>query len=471
MRSTEPGRNDPCPCGSGRKYKQCCGKPEAPAAPAADSHDGAVERAVGWLAQHHRKGLAAALEREIDAAVFGCFADDDEGAAREAMRGIDDALWQSIQLNLTEWLLAEGDIQVKGEDRRVSELLLGPRGPLLTVGQRAWLEQLAQRPLRLYDVTEVMPGAGITVCDALAPEQPPIVVTEHEGSRSLRPGMKLGARVMAVAGGHQLSGAAYPFSMLSGHAMLEQLRVLMEQPSRHEEDNVLMIGMFIIKGWLAQYLRPAPLPDIVHSATGEPLVFTTDHYDVLDADALAAALSAQPDVQGDRERGWDRLVESEDGLTRLFATITAEPGGKRVAVLYHTTGLAATGRAWFDALAGGSVKFRLQEVSDPKGMLSRAAASPARTVPSARLPEGLDPNELAQAIAGVVKRSYARWADEPIPALNGQTPRQAIATAAGLERVKGLLRSYEDGEAQMAAQQGRGEISYQFLWDELGLAR
>ena len=22
---TEPGRNDPCPCGSGKKYKKCCG--------------------------------------------------------------------------------------------------------------------------------------------------------------------------------------------------------------------------------------------------------------------------------------------------------------------------------------------------------------------------------------------------------------------------------------------------------------
>jgi len=21
----QPGRNDPCPCGSGRKYKKCCG--------------------------------------------------------------------------------------------------------------------------------------------------------------------------------------------------------------------------------------------------------------------------------------------------------------------------------------------------------------------------------------------------------------------------------------------------------------
>lgn len=27
-RRTEPkvGRNDPCPCGSGKKYKKCCGK-------------------------------------------------------------------------------------------------------------------------------------------------------------------------------------------------------------------------------------------------------------------------------------------------------------------------------------------------------------------------------------------------------------------------------------------------------------
>jgi len=28
VKNDEPkvGRNDPCPCGSGKKYKQCCGK-------------------------------------------------------------------------------------------------------------------------------------------------------------------------------------------------------------------------------------------------------------------------------------------------------------------------------------------------------------------------------------------------------------------------------------------------------------
>ena len=50
---------------------------------------------------------------------------------------------------------------------------------------------------------------------------------------------------------------------------------------------------------------------------------------------------------------------------------------------------------------------------------------------------------MAQLMTEAIHRSYANWADEPIPALDHKTPRQAIKTSAGLERVKGLLRSYE----------------------------
>lgn len=28
LASPRVGRNDPCPCGSGKKFKQCCGSPE-----------------------------------------------------------------------------------------------------------------------------------------------------------------------------------------------------------------------------------------------------------------------------------------------------------------------------------------------------------------------------------------------------------------------------------------------------------
>lgn len=463
------GRNDPCPCGSGKKYKHCCGKPAVPAATAAESHEGAVERAVAWLAQHHRKAFAAALQNAMEEAVFENFDDQDE--ARDAMAGLDEALWQNLQINMVEWLLAEGDILVKGETRRVAELLLGPRGPLLATGQRAWLEQLARRPLRLYDVTDVVPGVGVTVCDALDIDQPPLVVDERAGSQSMHAGMQIGARVMEVGGRHQFSGAMFPFSAWGGRAVQARLRELEAAPSVHPEDDIFSAGLTIIEGWLAQCLRPAPLPDIIDSYTGEPMLFTTDHYAVRDWNALAAALDMEPEVEGNREAGWDLLLDCDDGNTRSLATISAKLGSQRVSALYRTATLAEQGRVWFEALAGDSVKFELREVSDPKGLLSHAGekTAPARVGPAT--PAGLDPVALADTIETFIKRSYANWADEPIPALDGRTPRQAIQSVPGLERVKGLLRSYEDGEVQQATQQGRRAISYQFLWDALGLRR
>ena len=466
------GRNDACPCGSGKKYKHCCGMPAAPAPTAPDSHEGAVERAEAWLAQHHRKAFAVALETAIDDAVLDIF-DDEAGdeKAHEAMAALDQDLWEQIQLNFSEWLLAEGDILVKGKHERVAELLVGPRGPRLTAGQRGWLEQLSSRPLRLYDITEVVVGQGITLCDALDTDQPPLRVIERAGSRSLRVGMQIGARVMQVAGRHQLSGAIYPFTAWSGRAVLDRLRARFTETGEPDEYDVLEVGMQIMDGWLEQYLVPAPLPEIIHGSSGEPLLFHTDHYDVLDWDALSAALAAQADVDGDREAGWDRFLDGADGLTRSQARIEPATGGSRVSLRCPTAGLAEQGRVWFDALAGGTVKFRLRELSDPKGMLSKADSATPSAAQSAALPPGLDPEAMAAVMETFIHRHYAKWADEPVPVLGGQTPRQAIKSAAGLERVKGLLRSYQDGESRQAAQQGRREISYQFLWDEMELAR
>jgi hypothetical protein len=473
------GRNDPCPCGSGKKYKQCCGRGDAALGAALDSHENAVARAMAWLSQHHQKAFGTALTMALYDAIDGLFADDEQ--AQEALAGIDQELWTQIQINLSEWLLAEGDIEVKGEFVRVADLLQGPRGPLLSVAQRAWLAQLAQRPLRLYDVTDVAPGATLTLCDALDREAEPVIVTERSGSRTLRPGMCIGARVMDVDGQHQLSGAVYPFSQLGAQAARRALlasededgEAIDEDPDddRGSDDDAMLTGLTIIDSWLEQLLLPPTIPDIVDASTGEPLVPTADHYDVNDWVALSTALEAQGDVKGDRIAGWSRLQEGADGLVRARATVTPNEAATRVSVFYRTAKLAEEGRRWFDALAGASVRFRLQEVSDPKGALSRPGALQPPSTAESGLPAGLDPETAAQIIESAIRRNYARWADEPIPALDNRTPRDAIRTEAGLERVKGLLRSYAEGEARQAAQQGRREISYQFLWDALGLTR
>jgi hypothetical protein len=104
----------------------------------------------------------------------------------------------------------------------------------------------------------------------------------------------------------------------------------------------------------------------------------------------------------------------------------------------------------------------------PKPVTPAAAKKSKRAASAAPT---LDAETLTQMVTEVIHRSYANWADEAIPALDGKTPRQAVQTSAGRERVKGLLRSYEVSEAAQAGQQGRTAVSYDFLWQALELAR
>ena len=83
------------------------------------------------------------------------------------LRELDEKTIEWILINLSEWLLAEGHLLIKGEKRRVSEYVLGINGPPLTPSQRHWLTQLENNPLRLYDITEVVPGEQMTLCDVL----------------------------------------------------------------------------------------------------------------------------------------------------------------------------------------------------------------------------------------------------------------------------------------------------------------
>ena len=68
-------------------------------------------------------------------------------------------------------------------------------------------------------------------------------------------------------------------------------------------------------------------------------------------------------------------------------------------------------------------------------------------------------------------KTYARWADEPIPALGGKTPREAVRNRQGRHDVAELLRSYEVGEGDKAETENRTPVSFDFLWKQVGLRR
>src|SRR5271165_1431446 len=65
-------RNDPCPCGSGKKYKHCCLKKEE--TQAVSDWSQAVPRAIKWLMAEHPHAVREALDNGF----FGSL-DENEG--------------------------------------------------------------------------------------------------------------------------------------------------------------------------------------------------------------------------------------------------------------------------------------------------------------------------------------------------------------------------------------------------------
>lgn len=82
-------------------------------------------------------------------------------------------------------------------------------------------------------------------------------------------------------------------------------------------------------------------------------------------------------------------------------------------------------------------------------------------------PEATEP-ELEEAVLGEYARHYRRWLDEPVPALEGRTPRQASGEPALRPRLEellgGLTRMYEQ-----SLKQGRPAYDASWMREELGL--
>lgn len=450
------GRNDPCPCGSGKKYKQCCLRAEENRG--ASDRTEAVPRAIQWLMAMHGPSVRNALEHGF----FGGLDDDEYDLLTDQHH----AAYEGIMINAMEWLLADGYMTVRGQERRVAELLLGRGGPLFSVEQRLWMELLTTIPLRLYEIVEATPGECMILRDVMLPERQPVLVQEKSGSRQVVKLDLIAARILPAEDHFELSGAIYSFPRNRSWDLLEELRGELKGADPDSPLAKEITSVIIPDHWLKLFVNTFEMPPVIDNVTGDSLLFITDHYRVQDWQALDKALTGEADIEGNREQGWNRIFEGKDGLMRSSLGIDTVKRPDRIKVFYRTQKYADEGRPWFQAVAGAAVAFVSREISDPKGMLANLQP---HEVPETPVPELLPPELLAELIEKRISQLYMGWADEPLPILGNRTPREAIQTPEGLTQVKFLLHTYEHGEAQQAQAQHRAPVSYDFLWQSLGI--
>jgi len=192
-------RNDPCPCGSGKKYKRCCLPLEQERARARAEARSLVQRAVEWLGEAH----GDAVSQWVEDVWFA----DVSAEERQGLATADPALRSVHDSNVLEYLVTEGSLEVDGESVPVLRLLLDSDLEL-SESQCEWLAKLAASPLRLYRVTRREAGQGFWL--APFPEGgDEVAIEDRWTSRMLEEGDVVGLRLAENLGAWETSGAVY----------------------------------------------------------------------------------------------------------------------------------------------------------------------------------------------------------------------------------------------------------------------
>lgn len=443
------GRNDPCPCGSGRKFKHCCllRQDEADAA---------------------RVRIRTAEGRVVMAAFKHAITTWGESLLHHAWE--DFWLYDDVPEDMPaepEWegmFMAWFTLAFVPDPECPEYTEAWPTEPiglhwLKTPGaaadpmDRAFVEQACRSPLSVFAVEQVTPGVSVDVKDVLTGRA--FHTPELAASRSLRVGDLVFSRVVTVEGLSLLFGMAPYVATPSWH--VEVLDWRDRTFRRRVVTPDLVAGRDYELRDLYLDVRDAvlnPAPPVVLNHDGDPLCVVTLTYaltvDVTSAyERLLPLATVSGEVGGQKARDAAGRMSSAELIwmnrtgkplrarTQSVVLGSLKLSDRRLVVEVNSERRATAIARQIRARFGADASLLDREVADP------VAEALARTVKrkGLRLVEPEEAKDPAiAAIEGELKRRLSReWLDTPVPALKGKTPRQAARSAAGRERLEALL--------------------------------
>ena len=448
-----PGRNDPCPCGSGKKFKHCHlvrAQPSTGITP--------QDRSAAFDALLRYSGRDEFMEVVEDATLM--WAGDDI----EDLGDVDDALDSILEFDTSrdtffEWLFFDLPL----DDRRtLSEHFLERRGRSLHPRVDDYIRLMQSTHLHPYQVREARPGEGLRLRDLWTKAE--IDVTERTASNQLVVWDVLVARVHTHGDGTaQLEGSslllpASVASMLIKALKSEHRRLVRKRPDLAAVDFFKMVGPVFHLFWYDHVAMATP-PDM-RTVEGDPITSSTLVFDVPRAGDALVTLLLQPDFEpaGVGEAIW---YEAASNPPRILGEVSCDQGS--LTLVTFSRERAARGRARMEALLGPLAVLHEEHTAAPARASNAAEPSPSGT--TADVLNAHDVPELAEFLA---QRDRA-WLDLQIPALDGATPRAAARDRRLRPRLVELLIGIENGQARMALDGHGRDIAW--MWTELGITR
>src|SRR5512139_2815666 len=146
------GRNDPCPCGSGKKYKKCCLEKSF-------TQIGKEESIRQSLVQELLRHFAQRFYNERYKDALAIYWDDSNPA--EFLK--EDAL-EHAEVNFWEWVIHDWIDEGSGKSL-IDSYIEGWKA--LSLDERRILTMMKNSTLSLYEVQEVIPEKGLLLKDLI----------------------------------------------------------------------------------------------------------------------------------------------------------------------------------------------------------------------------------------------------------------------------------------------------------------
>jgi len=460
--STKIGPNERCPCGSGKKYKKCCGGAGTAARGLPHSQ---IDRESAWA--------------KLEAFIEERYSEDEEDASAEFwdrfIEREDELPPDMLEMSYgayDAWFAF--DCPIDGKTRVIDELL---KQVELTPGERGFLEAMRRTTMRLYEVTDTVAGSSLTLRDLV--EGDVVTVAERTASRSLSRGDCFAARVIprGCSGRPEIERGFLPIALSVRDGVVDGIKeyrkqFLCDEPGRSIDDCYKELPPVFHTTWLGSIFEPA-IPELTNT-DGEPMVMTRVSFHADDRGALERALdaAAADGLARAGDHAWTWVGRNASGADVSLGTLKLD--GDLLGVEVNSVARGTRARELIERLAGAAVRHRATTHEDlhqklveavTARALGREPAEPAGTESS---PVALDPDVADALVAQLYSRHYRAWVDEPVPALDGRTPREAAKLPALKPRVEELIRGIE-GMYERALKEGQPAYDPSWMWADLGL--
>jgi hypothetical protein len=450
----KPGRNDPCPCGSGKKYKHCClERDSASVVDLADRTWRQMREAIDGYAASMLRFIGERYGRD---AVQQAWLEFTIGASDEFVQGD-----PNTELFFS-WLFHRWEPDSRKGNRIVDPSLYGISPTRAYLERRTtrlnpllsrYLEGCLATPFGFHEILNCQPGIGFTTKDVFTGAL--LNVRERSASSTLKDGEIIFGQVVpvqSIAMVEALSPFGFPPIFKTHLIQVRRRSELREHP------DLALRGLYLS---LAEtYLNP-PRPEL-HNTDGDRLEPRTLYFDVDSAQVAFDALlplavgttrdELLEDAKFDRSRAlieamipWIKRTDPKRaGLeTVLMGRIRIE--GRKLTVEVNSAARAKSIRALIERSLGEGARYRRTRKQPLEAVVPPMPAGPGvRMAPrSAEERELMQHPEVRAQLEAFQRRHYESWPEIPLPALNGLTPLEAVKDEDGREMVEALLSQFE----------------------------